>query len=363
MTIYQVHVPLLPTDSEGQAVEEWLLRLRADPALCDVPPAVAAVKGATAFSLAALADRHSHEAAGSGCTKAASPASRSGHALASGPELGPLAEGRVRDAASGGGLAAGFVADAEADQRTASLGLRVLAVDDERSNRLIIKRMLDRLGCTSVIVTEGDEAIAELQRVGQAAPSYGSASSSATAITPTADGAARFDVVLMDIAMKRTDGVSTCSTMRDLLGVTVPIIATSGNRPHSIDTPSFARFNAFILKPFTVRDLSATLVACTSTPAVPLLRTQAVMGFHLAADGAEGVLATADAPERRISRALTGSPGLAASPEATADTFLSRIPATGTAGPSTAVAVCMDHPDVSATGASAALQTVADMDS
>jgi CheY-like chemotaxis protein len=252
VTVYQVTVPLLPAGAEGAAAAAWLETRSHAGSAPPVPTCLASVKGADATTLEALAERQQCEVVGLGSTKAADLASTALPAAASvtsaATGVSPLhvhAAPPLADCRAGGRL------PAAPDGST--LGLHVLAVDDERSNRLIMKRMLDRLGCTCVVVTEGDEAITELQRTGQAGAPLG------MAVPRGLEGARPFDVVLMDVVMKRTDGVSTLLTMRDRLGVTVPIIATSGNRPQSGDMIGPSRFNVFLQKPFTVQELAAVL--------------------------------------------------------------------------------------------------------
>jgi CheY-like chemotaxis protein len=172
----------------------------------------------------------------------------------------------------------------------APLGLHLLCVDDEKTNQLVLRRMLTQLGCTFDLVDEGDEAIAALLRSGQARlPAVGAGGdgglppviSHAVALVRASGGeiggdmgvegagvaagggaggvglppvveegaVRRYDAVLCDIIMKRTNGLDTLVQMRDVLGVTLPIIATSGNRP-SAEYFAPHRFTAMLEKPF-----------------------------------------------------------------------------------------------------------------
>jgi CheY-like chemotaxis protein len=146
------------------------------------------------------------------------------------------------------------------------LGLHLLCADDERSNQLVLKRMLGQIGCTCTIVSEGDELIAELRRVGQlprdegAGGAGGGAAGVGGGVPPPPAGARRYDAVLCDIIMTRTNGLDTCVKLREAHGVTVPIIAASGNRP---DPDFFGphRFNGQLEKPFSAATIHEALLA------------------------------------------------------------------------------------------------------
>jgi len=262
VTVYQITVPLLPAGEEGAAAAKWLMAHAAEPdAPLTIPPALAAVKGADEVSVPALLASQMCEVVGVASTNTLHKAATASIAESDASGSTPTSPLPVHPAA-------GAARDVNLESTT--LGLHVLAVDDERSNRLIMKRMLDRLGCTSVIVTEGDEAIEELQRTGQAAPALGlPLGSRAAAGRP-------FDVVLMDVVMKRTDGITTCIAMRDRLGITLPIIATSGNRPKRDDMIGPTRFTAFVQKPFTLHELAAHLTPIPPRAAIRAPASDAV---------------------------------------------------------------------------------------
>jgi CheY-like chemotaxis protein len=146
------------------------------------------------------------------------------------------------------------------------LGLHLLCADDERSNQLVLKRMLGQIGCTCTIVSEGDELIAELRRVGQlprdegAGGAGGGAAGVGGGVPPPPAGVRRYDAVLCDIIMTRTNGLDTCVKLREAHGVTMPIIAASGNRP---DPDFFGphRFNGQLEKPFSAATIHEALLA------------------------------------------------------------------------------------------------------
>ena len=82
----------------------------------------------------------------------------------------------------------------------------VLVVDDLASNRRLARRMLQQLGCdVCVEATDGDEVLAAIM-------------SSSTPV----------DVILMDIEMRRSNGVSAVAAVR-AAGLSTPVIAVTGN--------------------------------------------------------------------------------------------------------------------------------------
>lgn len=83
---------------------------------------------------------------------------------------------------------------------------RVLVVDDNDGNRLLMRRMLERLGCSIEEASDGQAAVAAIAR-----------------------GA--FDVVLMDCSMPVMDGFEATRKVRELDGgkANVPIVAMTAN--------------------------------------------------------------------------------------------------------------------------------------
>lgn len=117
-------------------------------------------------------------------------------------------------------------------------GLHVLVVDDEAINRKIVGRMLDRLGCTHEECEDGDQ-------VGGALLS----------------SALPFDVILLDVLMKRTHGWAVCQELR-ARGVTIPIIAaTAAYAPAEAPLYRRAGFTRVLQKPFDARELAGVLAA------------------------------------------------------------------------------------------------------
>ncbi len=125
---------------------------------------------------------------------------------------------------------------AEPPQRLA--GLRVLAVDDNPNNRLLVRLMLKREGCQVTLCEDAQSALASLQQ--------------------SPDG---FDAVLMDVQMPGTDGLMATRAIRQTLGLsTLPIIGmTAGIFPEDQKACFDAGMNRYVGKPFNLDALVLAL--------------------------------------------------------------------------------------------------------
>jgi signal transduction histidine kinase/ActR/RegA family two-component response regulator len=112
----------------------------------------------------------------------------------------PLAQAAFRHAP-----AAPVLAEAE-DERP--LRIRILAAEDNRTNQLVLKTLLEQLGVSIQVVENGEEAVAAWR-------------------------AGAFDLVLMDIQMPLVDGVAATRTIRQIEAAEgrarTPIIAVTAN--------------------------------------------------------------------------------------------------------------------------------------
>lgn len=147
------------------------------------------------------------------------------------PEEIETAEGRARDAAHDAALA-GPVGEALS-------GLRVLLAEDNPTNQLILQAMLERLGLSVTITADGAAAL-EAWEPG------------------------RFDVVLLDIAMPRLDGVSTLLALRaqekQAGARRVPVIAVTANAmAEQVAEYRGIGFDGHVTKPVTLAALVAAL--------------------------------------------------------------------------------------------------------
>ncbi len=89
------------------------------------------------------------------------------------------------------------------DQAEAISTGRILVAEDNRSNQILVKTLLKKLGLEAVIVNDGLEALEELQ-------------------------SRQFDLVLMDMQMPRLNGYEATAQLREN-GSTIPIIALTAS--------------------------------------------------------------------------------------------------------------------------------------
>ena len=125
--------------------------------------------------------------------------------------------------------------------------LRVLAADDNRTNRLVLEAMLHSLGVRPVIVDSGEAAI-------------------------EATCEARFDLLLLDISMPGLDGMETLAAIRaretaEGLPATPAIAVTANAMKHQIALYLAQGFAAHIPKPIRSADLSGAMEDILLQPA------------------------------------------------------------------------------------------------
>lgn len=121
----------------------------------------------------------------------------------------------------------------------ASRSLRVLVVEDNTINRLVVLRILRRLGHDPMGVARGSEALEAL-------------------------GATAFDVVFMDIRMPGMDGLDTTRAVRSdrsgLFDAGIPIVAVTANAmPGARQELLSQGFTDYLSKPVTIADVAETL--------------------------------------------------------------------------------------------------------
>ena len=117
--------------------------------------------------------------------------------------------------------------------------LHILAAEDNATNRLVLKTLLEQVGLAADFVEDGEQAL-EAWRT------------------------ARWDVILMDIQMPRMDGVAAAREIRRLeaeLGLArTPIIALTANAmAHQLAEYTAAGMDALSPKPIQLPQLIATL--------------------------------------------------------------------------------------------------------
>ena len=119
-------------------------------------------------------------------------------------------------------------------------GLRVLAADDNQTNRLILGALMTKLGVDMVLAQDGREAV--------------------EAWEPD-----RFDLYLLDISMPRLDGIAALAELRvreaRAAHRQIPAIAITANvMSHQVDEYLRAGFKGYLGKPFRRDDLVAAIM-------------------------------------------------------------------------------------------------------
>ena len=113
--------------------------------------------------------------------------------------------------------------------------MKVMLVEDNAVNTMVILHQLEELGCTAVHCPDGKEAVELFMRE-------------------------PFDAVLMDIQMPVMGGVEACRIMRSQSSATTPIVALTANAlEEERELCLSAGMNAFLTKPTTMLQLRDTL--------------------------------------------------------------------------------------------------------
>jgi CheY-like chemotaxis protein len=116
-------------------------------------------------------------------------------------------------------------------------GLRILVAEDNATNRLVVTRMLERMGHQVESVTDGAEAVAAVQ-------------------------AARYDLVLMDVMMPEMDGLAATAAIRRLSGpvARIPIVGLTANALHTDEVACLAAgMDQFATKPISADGLGVAI--------------------------------------------------------------------------------------------------------
>jgi PAS domain S-box-containing protein len=110
-------------------------------------------------------------------------------------------------------------------------GLRILAVEDNELNRMVLQVILKKCEVVVTIAHNGQEAIDLIQQQ-------------------------EFDMVLMDVQMPIVDGLEATKYMRDELKLTTPIIGLSANAMREeVEICKQAGMNDYLVKPYSERAL------------------------------------------------------------------------------------------------------------
>jgi signal transduction histidine kinase/ActR/RegA family two-component response regulator len=125
--------------------------------------------------------------------------------------------------------------------------MKVLAAEDNATNRIILQSMLQALGVETVIVGDGRVALDRFREE-------------------------TFDAVLLDIAMPGMDGLQTLNALNDLaaaLGKPVPhaIAVTANVMTHQVNEYLGHGFTAVVAKPIRIEKLAKVLWHCVDQSA------------------------------------------------------------------------------------------------
>ena len=161
----------------------------------------------------------------------------------------PFQSGALPVAGEPTALSSAFAADGR---------LRVLAAEDNPTNQLVLKTLLEQAGVAVHIVSDGEEAVAAWR-------------------------SAPWDVVLMDIRMPRMDGVAATRAIRALEAAAgqrrTPILAvTADAMSHQSQLYAEAGMDGVVSKPIQFAELAAVVAAAAQGPAPGELLTAAPAG-------------------------------------------------------------------------------------
>lgn len=129
-------------------------------------------------------------------------------------------------------------------------GLKVLAADDNATNRMVIGLLLERIGAAPIVVESGRDAVAAVSDA-----------------QTRANGGAGFDVILMDISMPGMDGIETLAAIRAGEGQAraprIPAIAITANAlTHQVADYLANGFDGHVAKPIQGDALFNEIAAC-----------------------------------------------------------------------------------------------------
>ncbi len=113
----------------------------------------------------------------------------------------------------------------------------ILIAEDNEINQIVVKKILEKLGCTKIQIFNDGQSIYESLKNKEILP----------------------ELIFMDLHMPRMNGIEATKKIREL-GITVPIIAITANAMDGMkDECIKAGMNDFLLKPFQKSDLEQVL--------------------------------------------------------------------------------------------------------
>jgi CheY-like chemotaxis protein len=147
--------------------------------------------------------------------------------------------------------------------------MRVLVVEDNRINAMVLRRLLQKLGVSCDVVSNGIEALKKLQRATHVVLPL-SCTEQNTSVECFGDSAPadrlRYWAVLMDLHMPGMDGLEATRRLRvrerDRGWTRVPVVAVTASIAEETEPVcKAAGMDGFLSKPVTIRMLSSCLTS------------------------------------------------------------------------------------------------------
>lgn len=132
---------------------------------------------------------------------------------------------------------------------------KILIVDDEAFNRLLLKTILSKYNTIIYEAENGDEAISLIQKN-------------------------NFNLVLMDIRMPKKNGIDACTEIRKFNTQLIILAATAFINQEKIDKCIQVGFNGFVYKPFTEQKLLENIYHFLNSKNTPLNTTNVSQSNH-----------------------------------------------------------------------------------
>lgn len=112
---------------------------------------------------------------------------------------------------------------------------RILLVEDNLNNQLVIKRTLEKLGYEVIVASNGEEGVTQFKTI-------------------------EVDCIIMDIHMPIMDGIEATRQIRKLDKPYIPVIALTANSQKEVEEACFAvGMDSFLTKPISRQEIQATL--------------------------------------------------------------------------------------------------------
>ena len=117
------------------------------------------------------------------------------------------------------------------DLKKTSKNISVLVAEDEEGIRDVFEYLLEKMGCTVELVSDGDEALSAVDDND-------------------------FDIILSDVHMPRMSGIELCKKIRMKKNISRPMFFfISGESNLEIDDLDNSDFDGILQKPFSEQDL------------------------------------------------------------------------------------------------------------